>query len=77
MDLGQPDDVLAPTGPARARASTISLLVCLKTSRFFVTPALWLSFGGLLVNLFVVHRVTSSLRYSVRGGPGVLALAGV
>jgi hypothetical protein len=38
-DLGQPDDVLVPMGPSRARASMAYLLVCSKTSRFFVTQA--------------------------------------
>ena len=78
-DLGQPDDVLAPRGPSWARASTVSLLVYLKTSQFFVTQARWLSFGGLLVNLSVLHheRVTSSLRSLVRSGPGVQGPIGV
>jgi hypothetical protein len=63
-DLGQPTDVFALAGPSRARASTVSLLVCQKTSWFFDAQARWLSFGGLLVNLFVLHheRVASSLR---------------
>jgi hypothetical protein len=57
----------------------VSFLVCLKTSRFFLTQARWLFFGGLLVNPSILHleRVTFSLRPSVRGGPDVLALAGV
>ena len=38
-DLGQPGDVLALTGPSRVKALTVSLLVCLKTSRFFITQA--------------------------------------
>jgi hypothetical protein len=78
-DQGQPDNILAQTGPALVRASTVTLLVCLETSRFFVTQTRWLSFGRLLVNLFILHHesVTSSLRSSVHGGPGVLALASV
>jgi hypothetical protein len=60
-------------GPSRARAMMVSLLVYLKTSWFFITQVRWLSIGGLLVNLFVLHceKVTSSLRSSVHSGPGV------
>jgi hypothetical protein len=43
-------------GPSWARDSMVSLLVCLKTSRFFVTKRDSLSFGGLLVNLSVLHH---------------------
>jgi len=72
-NLGQPVGVLALTGLSRARASTISLLVCPKTSWFFVTQVCWLSFGGLLVNLSAFHHVSmrSSLRSSVHSGLGV------
>jgi hypothetical protein len=71
-DLGQPADV-------RARASTVSLLVCLKTSRFFITQVRLLSFSGLLVNLSILHheRVRSSLCSSVRSGPVVQCPSGV
>jgi hypothetical protein len=71
-NLGQPSDILALT-PFRARVSVVSLLVCLKTSRFFIMQVRWLSFGGLLVNLSVLHheRMTSSLRSSIRGSPGI------
>jgi hypothetical protein len=66
-------------GPFRTRVSMVPLLVCLKTSRFFVTQARWLSFSGLIVNIFVLHheRVISLLRSSVRSGPGANVLSSV
>jgi hypothetical protein len=74
VDLGQLFLMSLPwRGPSRSRASMVSLLVRLKTSRFFITQVRWLSSSGLLVNLSILHRerVRSSLCSLVRSGPGV------
>ena len=78
-NLGQLANILALRGPSRVRASMVSLLVCLKTRRFFVKQVRWLSFGGLLVNLSVLHheRVTSLLCSLIHSSPGVQGSTGV
>jgi hypothetical protein len=67
VDLGQPRDILALMGSLPGESFDGFLLECLKTSWFFVTQAHWLSIGGLLINLSVLHhkKVTSLLRSSL------------
>ena len=79
VDLGQPGDVLAPTGPSRARVSTVPLLVCLETSCFCHASTLLV-----ILWLFARKPLRSSPRkcdilaaFLVHGGPDDLALAGV
>jgi hypothetical protein len=78
-DLRQPDDALPPRVPSQVRDLTIPLLVCLETSCFSSRKHDWLPFGGLLVNLSMLHHVSviSLQRSLVRGGSGDLALASV
>jgi len=45
-------------GPSRARASMIPLLVCPETSHSSSHKSDWLPFGGLLINLSILHRVS-------------------
>jgi hypothetical protein len=58
VDLGKPNNILAlpRRGPSWARASMVHLLVCPKTSRSLSSKHNWLSFGGLPVNLIILHH---------------------
>lgn len=63
-NLGQPVDILAPTGPSWVGASMVPLLVCPETRHSSSRKCDKLSFTGLLVNNVVLHHITQYLSFS-------------
>jgi hypothetical protein len=57
-DLGNLAMSLPPQGSSQVRALVAPLLVCPETNRSSSCKHDWLSFGGLLINMSVLHHVT-------------------